>query len=146
MNSWIPHVGHSRTQKALLLVCAKMQRYNNNLLVIKYQCPFVLDSLGNISMLCAKMSEPCPDPHQYSARTWKNITWYLTTMKTFMEKIIKAEWGKILPSFPKRTDVKSQTGSNTWLIDSCQACAEFNQLKQTTLVHGEFGNVSSLVK
>lgn len=47
---------------------------------------FILDSFERLSMLCAKVPQPCPVPNWLCRQTRKNITQYLTSITRFVEK------------------------------------------------------------
>lgn len=110
----------------------------------KHLWAFMLDSLESLSMLCAKVLQPCPVPDRLCRQTWKNITRYLTSIARFMEKNINVEWEKMRLDFPSETGIKCETGRGIFLFEwsCCQARAELNQLER--LVQSELSIASSL--
>lgn len=108
----------------------------------KHLWAFMLDSLESLSMLCAKVPQPCPVPDRLCRQTWKNINRYLTSIARFMEKNINVEWEKMRLDFPSETGIKYETGRGIFLFEwsCCQARAELNQLKM--LVQSELSIAS----
>lgn len=74
--------------------------------IIKPSQGLLLDFFERLSMLCAKVPQPCSVPNWLCRQTWKNIIQYLTSITRFMEKNTSFELEKMRLDFPSDTGIK----------------------------------------